>query len=51
MHEQLIFDKGLREMLKVNKFALLGTSSIVDGDDIKRAIYCFASNPTLPKMK
>ena len=39
-HGQLILGSGLHEILKVNKFTLLGTSSIVDVNDIKRARYC-----------
>ena len=37
---QLIRGSGLHEILKVNKFALLGTNAIVDVSDIKRARYC-----------
>ena len=36
----MIVDSGLHEILKVNKFTSLGTSSIVDVNDIKRVRYC-----------
>ena len=36
----MIVESGLHAILKVNKFTLLGTSSIIDVNDIKRARYC-----------
>ena len=47
-HSQLIRGSDLHEILKVNKFSLLGTSSLADVNDIKRvllevalcALYC-----------
>ena len=39
-HGQLIKGSGLCEILKQNKFSLLGTSAVVDVNDIKRARYC-----------
>ena len=39
-HGQLILGNGLADILQANKFSLLGTSTIVDVNDTKRARYC-----------
>ena len=39
-HGQLIVGSGLADILQANKFSFLGTSTIVDVNDIKRARYC-----------
>ena len=39
-HGQLILGSGLPDILKISNLSLLGTSAIVDVNDIKRARYC-----------
>ena len=39
-HGQVIRGSGLHDILTANEFSLLGTSSLVDVNDIKRARYC-----------
>ena len=41
MHGEIIKSSGLEKILSSNDLSIIGTSAVVDVNDIKRAFYCF----------
>ena len=40
MHGEIIKGSGLEKILSSNDLSIIGTSAVVDGNDIKRILYC-----------